>query len=311
MNQPTLALCIPAYNAAKHLPRLLDSAASQTIPFDEIIVCDDASKDNTATIAASLGAKVLANSVNRGCSVSKNHALAAATADWVHFHDADDILLPGFTAEAAVWMAMNDAPEVVIMAYEYRNFETWHLYGVSSIDDAAIAADPIRYSIEVKLPNFGIYQRTALSNIGGFDCDPDVLYNEDVAFHTKLALHGFRFRASNKITSINFLHSQSMSQNNQAKCLKAQFAVMRKVATVAGQKYPREIATKFWAVATGLAAHEEWTTADAALAAAAKLCTGVPSGNSPSFDFLCRLIGPRLAFRARERVIRKFKPHLR
>jgi hypothetical protein len=40
MSYPSLALCIPAYNAAKYLPRLLESAISQQIPFDENILCD-------------------------------------------------------------------------------------------------------------------------------------------------------------------------------------------------------------------------------------------------------------------------------
>ena len=38
MTASMIALCIPAYNAAIYLPRLLNSAAQQTSPFDEILV---------------------------------------------------------------------------------------------------------------------------------------------------------------------------------------------------------------------------------------------------------------------------------
>ncbi|MFM7345025.1 MAG: glycosyltransferase, partial [Tagaea sp.] len=48
---------IPAYNAAKYLPRLLASAKAQTEPFDEICVYDDCSTDETGTVAAALGMK--------------------------------------------------------------------------------------------------------------------------------------------------------------------------------------------------------------------------------------------------------------
>jgi glycosyltransferase involved in cell wall biosynthesis len=100
MSRPTLALCVPAYCAEEHLPRLLATAREQVPPFDEIIVCVDASPDRTAEVAQQLGVKVLVNEQNLGCSMSKNRALTAATADWVHFHDADDVLLSGFTTEA-------------------------------------------------------------------------------------------------------------------------------------------------------------------------------------------------------------------
>ena len=53
--RPTLACLIPAYNAAAHLPRLLEFAARQTEPFDEIWVYDDCSTDDTAAVAEHYG----------------------------------------------------------------------------------------------------------------------------------------------------------------------------------------------------------------------------------------------------------------
>lgn len=59
MTAPRIAMCVPAYNAAKHLPVLIASAAAQTVPFDEIWVYDDASTDDTAEVARALGARVV------------------------------------------------------------------------------------------------------------------------------------------------------------------------------------------------------------------------------------------------------------
>jgi glycosyltransferase involved in cell wall biosynthesis len=311
MSRPTLALCIPAYRAEEHLPRLLATARQQDPPFDEIIICVDASPDHTAEVARSWGVRVLVNDQNLGCSGSKNRALEAATSDWVHFHDADDELLPDFTAEAHHWMVMKDAPQVVIMGYEYRDFQTKALMVTGLVDDTELAADPISFSIRNKLPNFGIYQRKALLQIGGFDCDPSVLYNEDVAFHIKLAIKGFRFRASSKVTSTNWRYGNSMSAANQVNCLKAHHSVMIQVAASVGEKYPGEIAARLWAAATGLAAHLEWQGADSALNSARRLYPAVPAGQNPRFATVCRVIGPKLAFRVREYAIRAFKPRLR
>ena len=90
----TLALCIPAYNAANFLPRLLESARRQAVPFDEIWVYDDCSTDNTSEVAKQFGARVLVGDVNRGCSYAKNRLAEVTESEWIHFHDADDALLP-------------------------------------------------------------------------------------------------------------------------------------------------------------------------------------------------------------------------
>ncbi len=307
----TLALCIPAYGAERHLPRLLGSALAQRPQFDEIVVCVDASPDRTAEVAREWGVTVVENDRNMGCSRSKNRALQAATCGWVHFRDADDVLLPGFTEEAHRWIAAADCPDVVLMGFEYRDFETNELLATNVVDDCALSADPLAFAIAQKLPNSGIYRREALAAVEGFDCDPEVLFNEDVAFHIRLALAGFRFGASQRVTSINWRHPGSMSAANPVACLLAHRSVMRKVAGQADARYSEAIARRLWLVATELAMYREWDLVDETLAEARTTWRGVPSGHSRDFAFLCRVCGPRLAFRVRERVIRVFKPGMR
>lgn len=308
----TIALCVPAYNAAEYLPRLLKSATAQTIPFDEIIVCDDASGDNTAEVARSFGAKVLVNAQNSGCSVAKNNTLQAATGDWIHFHDADDELLANFTTLAHRWAESADAPDVVLFDYEYRNNDTNELIGRSDFNDAELQADPIRYAILNQINPFcGLYRRTRLLKVGGWDTDPAVLYNEDVAYHCKLALAGFSFRAEKEVSIVNYRREGSMSGTNQLRCLQAHHAVMRQVAAALGNRYPKEIASRLWAAATGLATFDKWEDVDRALALARQLTPDVPAGNTRDFALLNRLIGPERSFRLRERLIRRFKPAMR
>ena len=78
--QPTLALLIPAYNAASHLPRLLESAQRQTEPFDEVWVYDDCSIDDTASIAQQCGVHVVRGDVNRGLHARKG---CSGRTDWL------------------------------------------------------------------------------------------------------------------------------------------------------------------------------------------------------------------------------------
>jgi len=312
MSRPTLALCIPAFNAAPYLPRLLRSAAEQGVPFDEVILFDDCSTDDTGDVATAFGARVIRGDVNVGCSAAKNRLLDASCCEWIHFHDADDELLPHFSALAFQWIALPSVPDVVLFDYEYRENDSGELITQSHFNDHELRDDAVRYAILNQINPFcGVYRRHALLQVGGYDLDPEILYNEDVAFHCKLALAGLTFGVENQVSIINYRIKGSMSATNRVKCLKAHYEVMRKMAASVGSRYPEEIASRLWAVATGLAASREWRAADDALALAHELFPYVPRGESRRFSRFCRLAGPRLAFRIRERGIRISKPHLR
>ena len=59
-----VVVVMPAYNAAKTLERTLNDIPRDCI--DDIILTDDASKDNTVEIARGLGLKVFVHDVNKG-----------------------------------------------------------------------------------------------------------------------------------------------------------------------------------------------------------------------------------------------------
>ena len=46
----TISAILPTYNAAALLPAALDALLSQSVPFDEIIVIDDGSSDNSLSL---------------------------------------------------------------------------------------------------------------------------------------------------------------------------------------------------------------------------------------------------------------------
>lgn len=311
-NKPTLALCIPAYNAAAYLSRLLNSAAAQKIPFDEILVYNDCSTDNTAEVAKAHGAKVISGERNVGCSAGKNALLYACASDWVHFHDADDELLPNFTTLAHKWLNRPSMPDVLLFDYEYRDNETGELLGLSKFSPECLRSDPVEYAILKQINPFcGVYRRSKLVEARGYDLDPEILYNEDVAFHCKLAVAGFSFDAEKEISIINYRISGSMSAANQIKCLIAQLAVLQRLAAKVGSYYPNAIQQRLWAVAGSLAAFRKWTKMDHALELAESLKSTYPENENKAFIACAWILSPKKAFRLREKYIRKFKPFLR
>jgi glycosyltransferase involved in cell wall biosynthesis len=96
MNQPLISILIPCYNAAPWLAQTLESVLAQTWMHKEIIVVDDGSTDNSASIAhtyAGHGMRLIRQE-NRGAAAARNHALQHAQGDFIQFLDADDLLAP-------------------------------------------------------------------------------------------------------------------------------------------------------------------------------------------------------------------------
>jgi hypothetical protein len=300
MNTSSIALCIPAYNAAYFLPRLLNSALRQTSPFNEIWVYDDCSCDDTASIAERLGARVVRGERQVGCASGKN-ALAARTAcEWIHFHDADDDLRPDFVARARAYAARPDCPDVVLFDYEYRDLVTGELICLRLFDDHALRTDPLRYTITEQINPFcGLYRRSSFTTAGGYDTDPSILYNEDCAFHIRLALAGLSFGAeSGSPAIINFRREGSMSSANPIRCATARLALLTKTASKAPARVHADIGRQAWVCARQFASYQLPSNLSAAVRLARNLGVRAPP-IEPRWLQICALIAPVTAFRAR------------
>lgn len=307
----TLSLLVPAYNAAWCLPRLLRSAQAQTMPFDQIWVYDDCSTDDTKAVAEEYGARVLRGEVNQGCSAGKNALARHVDTDWVHFHDADDELLPNFVSLARRWIERGDK-DVVLFPYEWRDNTTNELLALNRFDHESLVADARRYAIKTQINPFcGLYRRQRMLDAGAYDVDPLVLYNEDVAFHIRMAFAGLSFGADTEVSIVNYRVGGSMSAANQAKCAVSHYHVMRKALTLPkAQEYHPEIGANLWRIAGILAAHQQWPTARLASELARQLCPPPAHAGKLWFRILARC-APYQTVQLREFLIRKLKPKLR
>jgi glycosyltransferase involved in cell wall biosynthesis len=81
---------IPAYNVAEYLGPTIEGLLSQTQPFDEILVIDDGSHDNSAEIASRYPqVTLIRHPVNKGLAAARNTAMRAARNELVASVDAD------------------------------------------------------------------------------------------------------------------------------------------------------------------------------------------------------------------------------
>src|SRR5205085_1356900 len=107
---------IPCYNGARFLRETLHSVLRQTYPVHEVIVIDDGSTDESASIAASFGSPVrVIRQANHGESIARNRGIELAVGDWIALLDADDIWEPSKLERQA--HAVRSAPPGTVCVY--------------------------------------------------------------------------------------------------------------------------------------------------------------------------------------------------
>jgi cellulose synthase/poly-beta-1,6-N-acetylglucosamine synthase-like glycosyltransferase len=90
---------IPAYNVAEYLAATIEGLLSQTHPFDEVLVVDDGSKDNSAEIASRYPQVTLVrHPQNKGLAAARNTAFRSVRNELVASVDADVIADPNWIA---------------------------------------------------------------------------------------------------------------------------------------------------------------------------------------------------------------------
>jgi glycosyltransferase involved in cell wall biosynthesis len=118
---PKVTVVIAAYNAETFLQETLDSVFKQCLREIEVVVVDDGSTDRTPQILRSLSDPRLTvlRQQNGGVSAARNAGLAVASAPYVFFLDADDILAPD--ALRRMVAALDEQPErVACFAHHVR-----------------------------------------------------------------------------------------------------------------------------------------------------------------------------------------------
>lgn len=93
--RPTLSVVIPYYRGARLIHDAVQSVLSQTVPADEIVICDDGSPDDLAGALGPLRDRVeIARKENGGISSAMNAAARAARGEFLVQLDQDDVFMP-------------------------------------------------------------------------------------------------------------------------------------------------------------------------------------------------------------------------
>ncbi|MEM9433434.1 MAG: glycosyltransferase [Pseudomonadota bacterium] len=97
MTAPPVSVVVPCHNREKTARRAIQSVLDQSYRNIEVIAVDDASRDNTSNVLATITDprfSFLTLRANVGAAGARNAGAALAKAQWIAFQDSDDVWHP-------------------------------------------------------------------------------------------------------------------------------------------------------------------------------------------------------------------------
>ncbi len=173
---PFVSICIPSYNKAAFIGETVRSVLSQTYPYYEALVVDNASTDDTRKILESeFGNQIQChwNETNIGLTGNFNRCVELARHDLLLILCADDILLPNFLEHTVPWMVRDPETGFVATRYYYLD-EDSKVTGISPAFSDASGSMSSDAAVErlFELNGGGIlmplYRKKYLQALGGF-----------------------------------------------------------------------------------------------------------------------------------------------
>ena len=185
---------IPVFNRAGMLREAVQSVLNQSWPKIEVIIVDDGSTDDTATVAAAIasaskGLVKVVTQPNTGVGGARQTGANAGSGEFLQFLDSDDLILPDkFSIQIA---ALNADPEAGISYGMTRTNE----FGRMSLNPLKRTGVELRYVFPELLrtrlwdTSTPLYRRSALDQIGPW---PSSRQLEDWQFDAQAGAAGIK-----------------------------------------------------------------------------------------------------------------------
>lgn len=170
MDRPVVSVVMPVYNGGQWLLKAIKSILNQTYRDFELIIVNDGSTDNTASILSSITdnrVRLITFTSNQGIVVALNKGIQESSGTYIVRMDADDIALPTRIERQIAFMESH--PEVGVLGTQFkciggRSYQLplaheticWHLLTANPFIHSSVC---LRKSVLEKLDT--VYQKQA------------------------------------------------------------------------------------------------------------------------------------------------------
>ena len=220
---PRVSVVMPAHNAAQTIRESIDSVLAQTLRELELLVVDDASTDDTATVVSQVEDSrvvLIRLARNQGAIGARNAGIAAARGRYIALLDADDVAMP---RRLQVQLDLLEASGADVCA---SNYWRWNpVSGQLKPGHQRLADLDLRSLLTVYCP---IGNSTVTGRAEAFKrnpYDPAFKYAEDYELWTRMAAQGCRFIATPELLVKYRLHEGQASIQNEERVQKVSEAV--------------------------------------------------------------------------------------
>jgi glycosyltransferase involved in cell wall biosynthesis len=194
IEQPTVSIIVPVYNAEKYLETCIQSIIQQSHKNFELLLINDGSKDSSLSICEKYAAtdyriQVL-NQENAGVSAARNKGLSKSKGKYLAFVDADDFVENQFLAEL-LHVALKTHSDFVYCGYNEVHVKSHKDKAFKSINNEGSGEAIIQELIEkrISLPLWTCLIQKSIVVNHSIRFTEGCRYGEDQEFIYKILLH--------------------------------------------------------------------------------------------------------------------------
>jgi alpha-1,3-rhamnosyltransferase len=244
MSKPYFSIILTTYNSSKFVVDALESVKYQTFNNFELIVCDDASMDNTVEVVndflkinKNLAEKtqIIIQKENLGVAKNENSGIKIAQGEFIHVLAGDDALLPDALKKVFDFVYKNKNINFLQgMSKSYNNnFSEENFVSILHKKDVFVKATTAELQYKELLKKSFIvspavfFRKSALEKIGNFD--ETVKNIDDWTTYLNLTKSGEKFEFFDEILSYYRIHYQSLCQHTDQIFLNGQHRLSRPI----------------------------------------------------------------------------------
>ncbi len=183
-----ISIIIPAFNCEKSIKHTVDSIISSGLTDYEIIIVNDGSTDNTASVCNSLCSEYsfikYFEQKNNGVSATRNRGISLASGDYIMFFDADDTAEENGFSEC-IDIIKNEKPDILVFGMSFDYYKNGKLYRRDKLvpeQTGLITKTQIKANLE------SLYETNSLSSACNKIFKKELLIKNTISFNTNYFL---------------------------------------------------------------------------------------------------------------------------